>query len=406
MIKVMTDLFIANRARLVAKLDGGVVVMTGYSQMQRRNDMSFAFEQEANFWWLTGIESPDWWLIVDGSRGKSWLAAPTISQAHQIFDGSLSPEQALSVSGVTAVITHAEALELLGDLSKKHSTVYALGDQPHAEDFDFVLNPATKKLHDVLSRTFTSVQDCRSTIAQLRAIKQPQEIAAMKQAISLTVDAFESVKQKLPELRSEYEVEAEFSYYFRRHGSRGHAYDPIVAVGSNACTLHYVDNSSKLKRRQLLLLDIGAQSAGYAADITRTYAIDEPTKRQRDVHAAVQSAQQQIIALLTPNLTVEHYHRDVDVIMKQALLSLGLMKDEHDDTAYRTYFPHAISHGLGIDVHDSLGGPRYLQPGMVLTVEPGIYIPEEGIGVRIEDDILITDKGYTNLSARLSTDIS
>lgn len=405
MIKGMNDFFATNRARLATRLSGGVIVMSAYSAMQRGNDTSFAFEQEANFWWLSGIEEPDWWLIIDGSRGKSWLAAPTISQSRQIFDGSLSPEQAQATSAVDAVITYAEALDLLRDLAKKHSTVYALGDQPHAEYLDFTLNPAMKKLHETLARLFASVQDCRRDIAQLRAIKQPQEITAMKQAINLTADAFEHVRQKLPTLRYEYEVEAEFSYYFRRHGAKGHAYDPIVASGENACTLHYVDNTSRLKKRQLLLLDIGARSGGYAADITRTYALGEPTKRQVAVHEAVQGAQRQIISLLKPDLSIEEYHRDVDVIMKQALLSLGLMKDQDDDNGYRTYFPHAISHGLGVDVHDSLGSPRYLQPGMVLTVEPGIYIPDEGIGVRIEDDILITDTGHTNLSARLSTDL-
>lgn len=405
MIKGMDNFFAANRTRLAAQLKGGIVVMTAYSAMQRSNDTSFAFEQEANFWWLTGIEAPDWWLIIDGARGKSWLAAPTVSEAHQIFDGSVSAEQARAVSAVDTVITHAEALDLLRDLAKKHSTVYALGDQPHAEYLDFVLNPAMKKLHDTLNRLFSSVQDCRRDLTQLRAIKQPQEIAAMKQAINLTIDAFEHVKRTLPNLQYEYEVEAEFNYYLRRHGAKGHAYDPIVAAGENACTLHYVDNESRLKKKQLLLLDIGARSGGYAADITRTYAIGEPTKRQQAVHAAVQNAQRHIITLLKPDLLVEDYHRNVDEIMKQALLSLGLMKDKSDDTAYRTYFPHAISHGLGVDVHDSLGGPRYLQPGMVLTVEPGIYIPEEGIGVRIEDDILITDTGHTNLSGRLSTDL-
>ncbi len=402
----MNDFFANNRARLATRLEGGVVVMSAYSAMQRGNDTSFSFEQEANFWWLSGIEAPDWWLIIDGARGKSWLAAPTISESHQIFDGSVSAEQALAVSAVDAVIAHAEALDLLRDLAKKHSTVYALGDQPHAEYLDFVLNPAAKKLHDTLARLFTSVQDCRREMAQLRAIKQPQEIVAMKQAISLTADAFGYVRQKLPTLRYEYEVEAEFSYYFRRHGAKGHAYDPIVAGGGNACTLHYVDNQSKLKKRELLLLDIGARSGGYAADITRTYAVGEPTKRQLAVHGAVQDAQRQIIGLLKPDLLIEEYHQGVDVIMKRALVSLGLMNDESDDVNYRRYFPHAISHGLGIDVHDSLGGPRYLQPGMVLTVEPGIYIPDEGIGVRIEDDILITDTGHTNLSARLSTDLS
>ena len=406
MIKGMNDFFAANRARLATQLTGGVIVMSAYSAMQRGNDTSFAFEQEANFWWLSGIEVPDWWLIIDGARGKSWLAAPTISESRQIFDGSLSFEQAKAISAVDAVITHAEALDLLHDLAKRHSTVYALGDQPHAEYLDFILNPAMKKLHDTLERLFTSVQDCRRDIARLRAIKQPQEIAAMKQAIHLTADAFEYVRQQLPSLQHEYEVEAEFSYYFRRHGAKGHAYDPIVASGGNACTLHYIDNASRLKKRQLLLLDIGARSGGYAADITRTYALGEPTKRQVAVHEAVQTAQQQIIALLRPDLLLEEYHRNVDVIMKQALLSLGLMRSMDDEAGYRTYFPHAISHGLGIDVHDSLGGPQSLQPGMVLTVEPGIYIPDEGIGVRIEDDILITGTGHTNLSARLSTDLS
>jgi Xaa-Pro aminopeptidase len=401
----MDMFFSRNRTRLADKLEGGVAVLTAYSEMQRGNDMPFGFEQEANFWWLTGIEEPDWWVIIDAARGKSWLAAPTLSESHLIFDGNLSAEDAKRISGIDGVISHDEALTMLRELAKKHSTVYALGEQPHAEHFTFVLNPASKKLHETLARLFNSVQDCRKELAQLRAIKQPEEIVAIKKAINLTVDAFDLIKKNLSGFQNEYEVEAEFSYYFRRHGAKGHAYDPIVAAGENACTLHYVDNDSRLKKRQLLLLDIGARSSGYAADITRTYAIGEPTKRQVAVHGAVQSAQKQIIALLKPDLGIEEYHQQVDGIMKQALLSLGLMKDISDDKNYHTYFPHAISHGLGVDVHDSLGGPRYLQPGMVLTVEPGIYIPEEGIGVRIEDDILITDRGHSNLSGRLSTDL-
>jgi Xaa-Pro aminopeptidase len=154
-----------------------------------------------------------------------------------------------------------------------------------------------------------------------------------------------------------------------------------------------------------VLLDIGARSGGYAADITRTYAYGDPTKRQIEIHAAVQAAHHAIIKLITPNLAVEEYQREVDCIMIDALLSVGLMADRDDTDNYHKYFPHAISHGLGVDVHDSLGGPQFLQLGMVLTVEPGIYIPEEGIGVRIEDDILVTDSGNVNLSARLSTDL-
>lgn len=397
--------FTTNRQRLIEGLNGGVVVLSGYSQMQRSNDMSFLFEQEANFWWLTGIEYPDWWLIIDGSRNKSWLVAPYVSQSHEIFDGSLSAELAKEVSGVTGVISRDEAETMLRDLSKKHSVVYALGEQPHAEHLDFTLNPAIKSIREHISRLFTTVQDCRKELAQLRAIKTSDEIDAMRKAISVTIDGFETVKKKLASCHYEYEVEAEFNYYFRMHGADGHAYDPIVAAGGNACTLHYVANSDKLKKRQLLLLDIGARTGGYAADITRTYAYGEPTKRQIDVHAAVQRAQQEIIRLIQPNVTVEQYQKDVDEIMIEALLLLGLMSGRDDKENYHKYFPHAISHGLGVDVHDSLGGPKYLQPGMVLTVEPGIYVPEEGIGVRIEDDILVTVSGNDNLSKRLSTDL-
>lgn len=401
----MSDLFAANRQRLITELKGGIVVMAGYAQMQRGNDTAFAFEQEANFWWLTGIEAPDWWLILDGTRGKSWLVAPKISESHEIFDGSLAPETARDISGIDTVLEHEKAMIMLRDLAKKHSVVHTLGEQPYAEYLDFTLNPAPKKMHELLDRTFNSVIDCRKELSQLRAIKQPEEIVRMKKAISLTVDAFEFAKEVLSKAKYEYEVEAEFTHYFRSHGAKGHAYDPIVAAGKNACTLHYVENSAKLKKRELLLLDIGARFQGYAADITRTYALGEPTKRQREVHAAVVQAHAEIVSLLKPDMLVEQYQRDVDAIVTEALMKLGLLKSPGDQKTYRKYFPHAVSHGLGVDVHDSLGAPRTLRPGMVLTVEPGIYLPEESIGVRIEDDILITKNGHTNLSARLSTDL-
>lgn len=397
--------FTHNRHLLIEKLQGGVAVFSAYAQMQRGNDMAFQFEQEANFWWLTGIEYPDWTVIIDGTKGKSWLVAPSISHSHEIFDGSLSVDMAKEISGVDAVISQEDAQSLLRDLSKRHSLVSTLGEQPYAEHLDFTLNPAIKALREQVARIFTTVQDCRKDLAKLRAIKQPDEITAMKSAIAVTVDSFNLVKSRLQTMNYEYEVEAEFNYYFRTHGTKGHAYDPIVAGGGNACTLHYVANSDKLKKRQLLLLDIGARTGGYAADITRTYAYGEPTKRQVEIHAAVQLAQQQIIALIAPNLSVEQYQRDVDKVMADALLRVGLMSSPDDTDNYHKYFPHAISHGLGVDVHDSLGSPQYLQPGMVLTVEPGIYIPEEGIGVRIEDDILVSATGNVNLSARLSTDL-
>lgn len=373
--------------------------------MQRGNDASFMFEQEANFWYLTGIEAPDWWVVIDSKKQKSWLVAPDVDQAHQVFDGSLSWVDAKRISGVDDVLSRADADDLLKTLAKKYDTVYTLGTDPHAKHYDFVLNPAQKEMQKRLKNVFSNVHDCRLDLAKQRAIKQPWEIAAMQQAIALTVNTFADVKKNLPNFSFEYEVEAEFTYNFGKNGGSGHAYNPIVASGKNACTLHYNNNKDHLNDGELLLIDIGARVDGYAADITRTYAIGTPTKRQVAVHSAVETAHKAIINVLRPGLSVAEYQAKVDTIMQDALISLDLLKDSKDHATYRKYFPHAIGHGLGIDVHDSLGRPAELRPGMVLTVEPGIYIPEESIGVRIEDDILITDTGHLNLSGTLSTSL-
>ncbi|RYX78622.1 M24 family metallopeptidase [bacterium] len=394
--------FNGNRTRTIERLQGSLLVASAYSQMQRGNDMAFQFEQEANFWYLTGIEHADWWVIIDGKRNKTWLVSPVIDDVHDLFNGSLSASSAKQISGIDEVIDRSEALALLRQAARTYQTVYTIDQPAHSEHFGFTMNPAARELRDQLSRLFKRVEDFRPKIAELRAIKQPVEIDAMQSAIDLTIEAFTHVKQSIKTYKYEYQVEADFSHIFRRAGARGHAYDPIVADENNACTLHYIHNDDPLKKGSLLLLDIGARRHGYAADITRTYAIGKPTKRQIAVHDAVVRAQSEIIALLQPNLNVAEYHDLVDEIMKQALMDLGLITDA-DDPRYRTYFPHAVSHGLGIDVHDSLGKPRTFQEGMVLTVEPGIYIPEENIGVRIEDDILITRNGHRNLSAKLST---
>jgi Xaa-Pro aminopeptidase len=377
--------------------------MTAYTRVQRSGDAEQPFSQEAKFWSLTGINEADWQLIID-SAGKSFLVAPGITEVDRIFNGGMSGDQAMKVSGVDTVLSRDEADVMLGKMAERGSPIYSLGEDPHATYYSFALNPAPVHLLAQLKRMFSEVKDCRIMLARLRAIKQPEEIVAIKQAIQLTMDAFSYVKNTLESYQHEYEVEAAFSHYFRSHGAQGHAYDPIVAAGSHACTLHYNTNNDPLASDHLLLLDIGALVGGYAADITRTYAIGAPTKRMKDVHSAVKRAHEEIIHLLAPGVTIRSYHEAVDSIMKRELMELKLI-DSLDDSRYRKYFPHAVSHGLGIDVHDSLGNTDQLKQGMILTVEPGIYIPEEGIGVRIEDDILITKDGFENLSATLSREL-
>ena len=398
----MNSIFFSNnRAKIKKEVSGGLIVLSAYQRQQRGNDTAFYFEQESNFWYVTGIEEPDWLVVLDGLSGEEWLIAPDIEEIHRIFDGSLSNEQASEISGIKKVVTHDEGMQLLRRLAKKHSVVQTLDQPSWSDHFNFTLNPALKQTRQLLERTFNSVVDCRKDFAKLRAIKQPEEIRAMQKAIDITVDAFETTKAKLANCKYEYEIEAEFDYEFKRHGSR-HAYDVIVAGGLNAATIHYRRNDYRLKKTDLLLLDIGASVDHYAADVSRTYSMGQISKRKQSVHKAVVDAQAKIIRLITPGYSLEEYQRVSDTIMKHALLSVDLLKDI-DDENYRKYFPHAISHGLGIDVHDSLGAPRVFEPGMVLTVEPGIYVPDEGIGVRIEDDILVTSSGNKNLSGKLST---
>lgn len=389
-----------NAKRLTAACEGGLVVVAGYDAMQLSGDMQAPFLQEANFWWLTGIEEPGWKAIIDTARHRTVLVRPQLTDVQQVFSGGMTDDEALKVSGAQAVLQQEQFEHELKQLARTHPRVLTVAGVH--EDI-FYANPAQAKIKGQLERIFEHVELCDKQLAELRAIKQPEEIARIKKAIKLSTSAYVLVRELWQDYAYEYEVEAAFTYEFRRHAAT-HAYAPIVAAGKRACTLHYDSNAHGISKKDAVVIDIGARYKGYAADITRTYSL-APSKRIMEVHGAVQHAQKSIIKLLKPDLLVSEYISAVDIIMKEQLISLGLMKDMSDTGAYRRYFPHAIGHGLGVDVHDSLGVPRYFKPGMVLTVEPGIYIPEEAIGVRIEDDILITENGHQNMSGSLSTDL-
>lgn len=394
--------FLNNRERVYDELEGGLLVVPGYTRMQRSHDMAARFEQESNFWYLCGIEEPDWILIMDARERSSWLVAPTVSKHHELFDGSLSHGAAQKISGIKDIIDEKAADNLLKQYARHHQLVYYVGEPPHSDSFGFTLNPTSLNIFHKLETIFKKLCDFRSELSRIRSIKQPIEIEMIRAAVDLTIEGFELVRQQIETYKFEYEIESDFTHIFRRSGATGHAYDPIVASGRNACTLHYINNNSPIQKNELLLMDVGARVGGYAADITRTYAIEKPTKRQIEVHNAVKMAHEQIVDLVTPGLELESYQKQVNMIMSDALISLKLISGKNDEK-YSRYFPHSISHGLGIDVHDQMGQPKKFLTGMVITVEPGIYIPEEGIGVRIEDDILITIDANENLSAKLLT---
>lgn len=395
--------FADNRGKLAKKLEGGLVVVTANSEMQRRADMSHAFEQEANFWYLSGIEVSRWKLIHDGIRHHTWLVRPSISEIERVFDGESDAEILRQLAGADEIVDEADMEQLLRQLKRTHSTVYTV--KPEAADkYRFVQNPAKKQLNRILERIFPAVVDCSKQIASQRTIKQPNEIKAIERAVRLTVNAFEAIHDQLQICQYEYQVEAIATGLFRQNAAV-HAYDPIVGAGKNACTLHYVANRDRLRKKQLVLCDIGASYGGYAADITRTYAYGEVSKRASTVLDTLAQVQREIIRLIRPGVSFESYQQSTVDIMASALDSLGLTDDTPQELVAR-YMPHAVSHGLGIDVHDAIAGYREFAPGMVLTVEPGIYVPSEAIGTRIEDDILVTDTGHRVLSSKLASNPS
>lgn len=212
------EFFSANREQLTRVLKGRLIVITGYTAMQWRGDEAVPFRQEANFWYLTGIEYADWTLVINGKHDEQWLIMPGVDETHQVFNGGLNAEEARKISGVAEVITAAAGDELLRKLRKRYTTVYTLGDPPYAKHAGFMLNPAPKKLRRHLKKIFSEVKDYQKELAKLRAIKQPLEIQAITKAAELTIESLEVVKKKLSTYTYEYEAEAELAYLFRRRG--------------------------------------------------------------------------------------------------------------------------------------------------------------------------------------------
>jgi Xaa-Pro aminopeptidase len=239
-------------------------------------------------------------------------------------------------------------------------------------------------------------------MGRLRMVKQPVELAALQKAIDITLDGLKTIGRpaKLRRYAYEYEIEADLTREFRRGGARGHAFTPIVAAGERACTLHNIANEGKLASDELLVVDVGAQYNHYSADVTRTFDLGNASKRAVSIHTAVAEVHAYACSLLKPGVLMRDYEKDVESFMGEKLRELGLIKVIERDEV-RHYFPHATSHFLGLDTHDAGDYDRPLEAGVVMTVEPGIYIPEEGIGVRIEDDIHITTDGFEVMSARL-----
>ena len=399
--------FKANRARLQALFTGTApIVLTSNGLLQRSTDTAYPFTQDGNFWYLTGIDEPNVILVID--KGKEYLIVPELSEVRQAFDGQQDSSALSIISGVEEVVSEKVGWRRLNARVKRAGSVAVLSPSTsYIEALGMFTNPARKRLIRELKRQNGALTflDLRAHLQRMRMVKQEPELAAIKQAINVTTIALGKVQKKYQKgtYKNEFEIELELTNYFFQGGGNGHSFEPIVAAGDKACTIHPQGNHHELLEKQPLLLDVGAVVEHYAADISRSWCL-EPSKRHLAVHGAVVEVADFAKSLLKPGILLKEYEQNIENFMGEKLRALGLIKNI-DHESVRRYFPHATSHFLGIDVHDVGDYSLSLEKGVVLTVEPGIYIPEEGIGIRIEDDILITEKGHENLSVDLSDDL-
>lgn len=399
------EFFIQNRQRLKTLFAGTApMVLTANGTLQRNSDVTYPYRQDSNFWYLTGIDDPDILLVMDGD--KEYLIVPDRDEVVQRFDGEYDIAKLSQKSGISSVVAEKVGWKQLSARLRKVQHVATLVPPQHyIQNHSIYTNPARARLQDRLNEVNDGIEfiDLRQYLTRQRAIKQPQELRAIQAAIGLTSDAIKIVQEKGNQYKYEYEIEADISSVFKKAGS-DHAFSPIVASGASACTIHHVANSNPINPKGLLVLDIGAEVSNYAADITRTIAIGAPTKRQQAVYRAVIDVQKYALGELKPGVLMKEYENKVEHFMGEKLRELGLIKII-EKSEVRKYYPHATSHFLGLDTHDVGEYDKPLSAGMVVTCEPGIYIPEEGIGVRIEDDILIAEAGNQNLSEALSVQL-
>ena len=398
------DFFTGNRRRLAGSVDShGPIIIAANGLLQRGGDSSYNFCQDANFWYLTGINEPDLLLVID--QAETYLIVPPRDASRMAFDGAIDDQALTQRSGISQIYeTEAGWAKLTACINASEQVATIQAAPAYIERYGLYANPARARLAEQLLTINADLplQDISMSVVHLRMIKQAPELAAIQAAIDITAATLKAATtaSKMASYQHEYQLEAEISRGFRARGASGHAFEPIVAGGQRACTLHNVANNSSLTAGELVVIDVGAEVEHYAADITRTVSTGSPDKRSRAVHAAVADIQQLAFGLLKPGVVLADYEQQVETYTGQKLVELGLITEINHD-AVRQYYPHAASHFLGLNVHDAGDYDLPLAPGMVITVEPGIYIPAEGIGVRIEDDVLITERGIKILSKTL-----
>lgn len=393
------EFYQGNRLRVLDKIkDNSILILFAGKAPKKSADENYPFTVNRNFYYLTGIEEEEHILVLSKINGvsKEYIFIKEVDEILEKWEGkTIRKEEVCPLCGI-------EEVKYLGEfngfiektlLAHEEISLYLdLEEENHSHNY---IKEIKDKYHNI------RISNCYKIIGNLRLIKTEEEVNRIRRAIEITIEGVETLMKNARAGMKEYELEAYFDFVCKKNGVKDFAFKTIAAAGKNATILHYVTNDSELRDGDLILFDLGAQYKLYNGDISRTFPINGKfTERQKEVYEAVLRVNEEIIRQMKPGVNFIELNKVAKSLIAKECIKLGLIKDEEEVSKY---YYHSIGHSLGMDTHDIEleGRDVTFEPGMIYTVEPGIYIEEEGIGVRIEDDILITASGNEVLTKNM-----
>ncbi len=405
-LPINKDLFIHNRKNFMAEMTpNSLAVFNSNDIYPVSADSTLPFEQHRDIFYLSGVDQEESILVVfpdcPKEQFREVLFLRETNEHIAVWEGEkLTKKTAYLTSGIKTVFWLKDLENVLAEILALADTIYINTNEHYRAKVETETREARFTKWLLAKYPAHSVAKSNPILQRLRSVKHPIEIALMQKACNITEKGFRRVLSFVKPGVWEYEIEAELIHEFIRHRSKGFAYTPIIASGNNANVLHYIENNKECKSGDLILMDVAAEYANYSSDLTRTIPVSGKfTKRQKAVYNAVNHVKKEATKMLAPGVLWNDYHVEVGKVMTSELLELGLIDKadvQNEDPkwpAYKKYFMHGTSHHIGLDTHDYGLLHEPMQSNMVFTVEPGIYIPEEGFGIRLEDDVVIQEKG-------------